>query len=49
MCIRDRFNALRTAWAEGFDLDKDQTMDDDHLDALRLLLRGVKFESVDND
>ncbi len=42
-------NSLRTAWAEGFDLDKDQTMDDDHLDAVRLLLSGVKEDNVDND
>jgi hypothetical protein len=37
-------SALRTAWAIEFDLDKSQTLEDDHLDALRLLLKGVKFE-----
>jgi len=37
-------NALRTAWAVEFSLDKSQTLEDDHLDALRLLLKGVKFE-----
>lgn len=46
LAIPKNFNkleiALRTAWAVGFDLDKDQTMHDDHLDALRLLLKGVK-------
>lgn len=33
----------------GFDLNKDQTMYDDHLDSLRLMLRGCKFKNVDED
>ena len=36
--------ALRTAWAVEFDLDKSQTLEDDHLDALRLLCKGVQFD-----
>ncbi len=42
-------SSLRTAWAIGFDLQKDLTMYDDHTDSLRLLLRGCKFKSVDED
>jgi len=46
LAIPAKFNkletALRTAWALGFDLDKDQTLNDDHIDAVRLLLKGVK-------
>lgn len=42
-------SSLRTAWAIGFDLQKDLTMYDDNLDALRLLCRGVKWKSVDED
>lgn len=37
--------ALRTAWADGFDLDKDQTLEDDSLDAYRLALKGVIFKT----
>jgi hypothetical protein len=40
-------SSLRTAWAIGFDLQKDLTLYDDHIDSLRLLLRGIKFKSVD--
>lgn len=40
-------SALRTTWAIGFDLQKDLTMYDDYLDGLRLLLKGIKFKSVD--
>jgi hypothetical protein len=40
-------SALRTAWSIGFDLDKDQTMYDDSLDSLRLMLKGVRFKGVD--
>src|SRR5215211_4550598 len=42
-------NSLRTAWAIGFDLQKDLTMYDDHLDSYRLMLKGIKFKSVDED
>jgi hypothetical protein len=42
-------SSLRTAWAIGMDLQKDQTMYDDHCDSLRLLLRGLRFKSVDED
>jgi hypothetical protein len=42
-------NALRTAWAIEFDLDKEQTMDDDHLDAMRLMLKGVKEDNIDDE
>ncbi|MDR4510132.1 MAG: hypothetical protein MRJ93_00305 [Nitrososphaeraceae archaeon] len=38
--------ALRTAWAtNGWDLDKDQTLEDDSIDALRLALKGVIFKT----
>jgi len=36
--------ALRTAWATDWDLDKDQTVNSDDLDALRLLLTPLKIE-----
>lgn len=36
--------ALRTAWADGFRLDKDQTSYDDLLDAFRLSLWKYKFK-----
>ena len=39
--------SLKTAYAEDFDLDKDRTVWNDSLDALRLLLKGVKFKGVD--
>jgi len=39
--------SLRTAWASDFDLDKEQTLYNDHLDAVRLLLQGVKFKERD--
>ncbi len=42
-------SSLKTAWAIGFDLQKDLTMYDDHCDSLRLLLKGIKFKSVDDD
>jgi hypothetical protein len=42
-------SSLRTAWAIGFDLQKDLTMYVDHCDSLRLLLKGIKFKSVDED
>ena len=42
-------SSLRTAWAIGFDLQKDLTMYDDHIDSLRLMLKGIKFKSVDED
>ena len=41
-------SSLRTAWAIGFDLQKDLTMYDDHCDALRLALKGLLFKSVDD-
>jgi len=41
-------SSLRTAWADGFDLQKDLTMYDDHCDALRLLLKGIVFKGVDD-
>jgi hypothetical protein len=40
-------SSLKTAWAIGFDLQKDLTMYDDSLDACRLMLKGIKFKSVD--
>jgi hypothetical protein len=40
-------SALRNAWSIGFDLDKDQTMYDDSLDSLGLMLKGVRFKGVD--
>jgi len=36
--------ALRTAWGREWDLDKEETVNDDHLDALRLALKGVHAE-----
>ena len=36
--------ALRTAWAKEWDLDKKESVNNDHLDALRLALRGVHQE-----
>jgi hypothetical protein len=52
LAIPKEFNklesTLRTAWAIGFDLDKDQTMYDDSLDALRLMLKGVLFRGSDD-
>ena len=41
-------SSLRTAWAEGFDLQKDLTMYDDHCDSLRLLLKDIVFKGVDD-
>jgi len=35
--------SLRTAWAEEWNLNKDESVCHDHLDALRLALRMVKF------
>ena len=40
--------SLRTAWDLGFDLLKDLTMYDDHLDGLRLALKGLIFKGVDD-
>jgi hypothetical protein len=42
-------SSLKTAWAIGFDLQKDLTMYDDHTDALRLMLKGVKIRNIDDD
>ena len=42
-------SSLRTAWAIGMDLQKELTLYDDHCDALRLMLLGCKFKSVDED
>ncbi len=42
-------SSLRTAWAIGMDLQKELTLYDDHCDALRLMLKGIKFKSVDED
>ena len=42
-------SSLKTAWAIGFDLQKDLTMYDDHCDSLRLMLKGVRFKSVDDE
>ncbi len=36
--------ALRTAWSREWDLDKNETVHDDHLDALRLAMYGVLME-----
>ena len=35
--------SLRTAYAEEWNLDKDRSVANDHLDSLRLALREVKF------
>lgn len=35
--------SLRTAWAEEWNLNKDESVANDHLDALRLALREIKF------
>jgi len=42
-------SSLRTAWVIGFDLQKELTLYDDHCDSLRLMLKGIKFKSVDED
>lgn len=39
--------ALRTAWATEWDLNKDETVNDDDLDTLRLLLKHIKFGKKD--
>ena len=36
--------ALRTAWSREWDLNKTETVHDDHLDALRLAMHGVTIE-----
>ena len=36
--------ALRTAWSKEWSLDKNETVHDDHLDALRLALHGISIE-----
>jgi len=35
--------SLRTAWAEEWNLNKDESVNNDHLDSLRLALREIKF------
>jgi len=35
--------SLRTAWAEEWNLNKDESVANDHLDSLRLALREIKF------
>lgn len=35
--------SMRTAWANEWNLDKDESVANDHLDALRLALREIKF------
>ena len=42
-------SSLRTALAIGMDLQKELNLYDDHCDALRLMLKGIKFKSVDED
>lgn len=39
--------AMRSAWAERWSLDKDETDNDDDLDASRLALRSVKFGRIE--
>jgi len=39
--------SLKTAYASDFSLDKERTVHSDSLDALRLLLKGVKFRTSD--
>lgn len=36
--------SLRTAWSSDWNLDKNETVHDDHLDALRLALKGISIE-----
>jgi len=38
--------SLRSAWATDYDLDKDMTNHNDDLDAFRLMLKGVQFETA---
>lgn len=39
--------SLKTAWAQDYDLDKQESVENDFLDSLRLLLNGVHI--VDRD
>lgn len=41
----DLIIALKTAWARGWDLDKKQSVNNDDLDALRLLCRGIRLKT----
>jgi hypothetical protein len=36
--------ALKTAWSKEWNLDKNETVNDDHLDALRLACKGISIE-----
>ena len=36
--------ALRTCWAKEWHMDKKQSVNTDHLDALRLMTKGIEFE-----
>jgi len=36
--------SMRTAVAEDFDLDKDETVNDDHIDAARLMCKGIQLQ-----
>jgi len=38
--------SMRSAWAVDFDLDKDETVNNDHLDSFRLMLKGVKISET---
>jgi len=38
--------SLRSAWATDYDIDKDMTSHNDDLDAFRLMLKGVQFETT---
>lgn len=53
VAIPDKFDkliiALRTAQAKEWDLDKKESVNNDHLDALRLALRGVHQEVLFNN
>jgi hypothetical protein len=40
--------SIRTAWAKEWDLNKNETVHDDHLDALRLAMHGISMEEENN-
>lgn len=48
LAIPEKYNdlliSLRTAYTREYSLDKDETVNDDLLDALRLSLKGYKIE-----
>ena len=35
---------LRTCWAAEWNMKKDKSVNDDYIDALRLMCKGVEFE-----